>query len=325
MKLAFHHDNLSFRGTTTAIFDYAYYNQKILNNDSIICYNKSILTVGNDENFSKKTDIVNLFKSNFDVIEYESKLELISELDKRNCDTVYTLKAGFNDGNIVECKRNLIHATFNFYQPHGDVYAYVSHWLSETASGGSCPVVPHIVDLKQTGFINIKPQLGISQEKIILGRYGGFDQFDIPMVYEIINFIVSFDPTIVFLFVNTRKFIDHPNVKFLDPILTKQEKINFILSCDAMIHARSDGESFGLSICEFLALNKPVISFGGGRDKNNVNLLSKYGMIYNNQYELLECIMKVKHKQFNNVDQIVVPFSPDRVMQQFNDVFLQRL
>ena len=325
MKLAFHHDNLSFRGTTTAVFDYAYYNEKLLNNDSIICYNKSILNAGDDENFSKKYDIVELFKSNFDVIEYESKLDLISKLDARNCDTVYTLKAGFNDGNIVEGKKNLIHATFNFYQPHGNVYAYVSDWLSKTASGGSCPVVPHIVDLKQTGFINIRRKLGISEDKIIFGRYGGFDQFDIGMVYEMINFIVSFDPTLVFLFVNTRKFIDHPNVHFLSPILTKQEKIDFISSCNAMIHARSDGESFGLSICEFLALNKPVISFGGGRDKNNVDLLSKYGMIYNNQYELLDCVMKVKYNQYSNVSYIVDQFSPEYVMGKFNDVFLKGL
>jgi glycosyltransferase involved in cell wall biosynthesis len=106
--------------------------------------------------------------------------------------------------------------------------------------------------------------------------------------------------------------------------LTKQEKINFISGCDAMLHARSDGESFGLSICEFLSLNKPVISFGGGRDKNNVSLLNKFGMIYNNQYELLECIMKVKYRLYgNSISSIVDKFSAETVMEQFDKVFLQ--
>lgn len=327
MKVAFHRDNLSFRGTTTAVFDYAYYNQKLLNNDSIICYNKLLLTDhNNDENFSKKQEIVDLYKSNFDVIEYNSVDELHIELNKRDCNNVYSLKAGFNDGTCLTGKRNLVHATFNFYQPHGDVYAYVSNWLSETASNNSCPVVPHIVDLKGEYVTDIRSKLNIDKDKIVFGRYGGFDQFDIGMVNEIIQFILSFDANIVFLFVNTRKFIDHPNVIFLPSIITKQDKIDFILSCDSMIHARSDGESFGLAICEFLSLNKPVISFGGGRDKNNVNLLNPYGMIYNNQYELLECIMKVKYNLYNTlnpISNIVEEFSPEKVMLQFNDIFLR--
>ena len=39
MKIAFHLDNLSLRGTTTAILDYAKYNEELLNNKSIICFN----------------------------------------------------------------------------------------------------------------------------------------------------------------------------------------------------------------------------------------------------------------------------------------------
>jgi len=90
-----------------------------------------------------------------------------------------------------------------------------------------------------------------------------------------------------------------------------------------MIHARSDGESFGLSICEFLFHNKPTISFGGGRDKNNVELLNNYGLIYNNQYQLLENIFKLKHKKYNNCyGCIVKEYSPINVMEKFDRVFL---
>ena len=156
-----------------------------------------------------------------------------------------------------------------------------------------------------------------------MGRYGGYDQFDIKFVHDTINFIVNFDPSFVFLFVNTRKFIEHPNVIFLDPIITKQEKTDFILACDAMIHARSDGESFGLSICEFLNCNKPVISFGQGRDKNNVELLSQYNLIYNNQYELLCNIFKLKYGLLRgDYSQITNSFSPENVMKKFQEVFL---
>ena len=38
MNIAFWDNGLCERGTTTALFDYAFYNQKILNNKSYIFY-----------------------------------------------------------------------------------------------------------------------------------------------------------------------------------------------------------------------------------------------------------------------------------------------
>lgn len=323
MKICFHLDNLSLRGTTTAILDYAHYNQTILNNESIIAYDEVLLSDDRDQNFSKRFEIADSFKRDFDTIKYKTKEDLKLELDNRDCDHIYFLKSGFVDHNYVEGKKNLIHCVFNFYQPHGHRYAYVSDWLSESASGGKCQAVPHIVSLPDTKNLDLRSKLNISKDKIVIGRYGGFEQFDIRFVHEIINFVVNSDPCFVFVFVNTKKFIEHPNVIFLDPIIEKNEKSDFILSCDAMIHARSDGESFGLSICEFLFLNKPVISFGGGRDKNNVRLLQDCGLIYNNQYELLQSIFKLKYNMFNlNYSDIVAKFSPQVVMKKFEEVFL---
>ena len=44
MKIAFHDNCLSVRGTTVAIFNYAYWTRKYLNIEPIIIYNKSLLT-----------------------------------------------------------------------------------------------------------------------------------------------------------------------------------------------------------------------------------------------------------------------------------------
>ena len=41
MKIAFWDNCLCERGTSVSLFDYAYYNQTILNNQSIILYNKT--------------------------------------------------------------------------------------------------------------------------------------------------------------------------------------------------------------------------------------------------------------------------------------------
>jgi len=322
MKIGFHLENLTVRGTTVAVRDYAYYNKTLLNNESMFFYNKSILD-NNDINCNNKWDIFNDIKNNYDIIEYADIPHLEEIAKKYECDYVYFMKSGINDNIWLKNTKSLIHCVFNFYQPHGYKYAYISDWLATAASANKCLSVPYIVTLPNKQINNWRYKLQIKKDSVIIGRYGGFDQFDIEFVKQLISFIITHDNTIIFVFVNTRKFIDHPNVIFVDSITEKQDKTDFILSCDAMIHARSDGESFGLSIGEFLYHNKPVISFGSGRDKNNVQLLSSSGLIFYNQYQLLELIFKLKYKLLNkNYRKLVKQFSPENVMFKFNEVFL---
>lgn len=321
-KIAFYFNNLSLRGTTVATLDYAKYNKQILGNESIIVYPKHLLLQDDDQNYSKRFEIINFFKSNYQTIEYNDKNELIKNLDNIGCNYIYSLKAGYQNEVWFEGKINLVHTVFNYFDPHGK-YAYISDWLSKEASGDSIPVVPHIVDLPKNKTESFRDKYNISKDKIVIGRHGGLDQFDINFVHETVSFLVNHDPSFIFVFVNTKKFIDHPSVLFIDPIIDLQDKSNFIIDCDAMIHARSDGESFGLSICEFLFHNKPVLSYGLGRDKNNVSLLKDTGLIYFNKYELLENLFKLKYNMLNNnYYKLVEQFSPENVMKKFKEVFL---
>lgn len=327
MKICFNFDNLTLRGTTTAIIDYAFYNEKILGNKSIISYPKDRLNESYDSNYSKRFEIVEQLKKSYEVIEYAGIDQLEKTLNSIQCDHIYFLKAGFKDHYYIPGKQNLIHCVFNHYDPHGEKYAYVSEWLGEE---NKSPYVPHIVKLPDYQKTDLRKLLNISEERIVVGRYGGFDQFDFDFVKNTVAFIAQNDPNFIFVFVNTRKFIEHPNVFFLDPILLPQEKTDFIKSCDLMLHARSDGESFGLSICEFLYHNKPVFTCGLGRDKNNIKLLEKSGSVYHNQYELIDLLFKYKYdinfkenyQRFGSYKQIVDQFSPEEVMKKFNEVFL---
>ena len=52
MKIAFHQPHLSERGTTVAMFDYAYYNEVLLNNESII------ITQKNHQHTNENMDII---------------------------------------------------------------------------------------------------------------------------------------------------------------------------------------------------------------------------------------------------------------------------
>ena len=68
----------------------------------------------------------------------------------------------------------------------------------------------------------------------------------------------------------------------LEKIIDKHKKVKFINTCDAMLWARSGGETFGLSIAEFSIKNKPVFCADVGSRahmsflKNKASILFKF-------------------------------------------------
>ena len=115
--IVFFDRQINERGTSVCTYDYAHFNETILGNKSIIASYKNAPLTTYDK-----------FKSRFgDIL----LVDHFSELDKIQCDYVYDQKFGFNDGNISKNAKNLIHCAFESYEPHGDVYAYVSKWLAD--------------------------------------------------------------------------------------------------------------------------------------------------------------------------------------------------
>jgi glycosyltransferase involved in cell wall biosynthesis len=321
MKIAFQTNTICHRGTTVAILDYAKYNQEILGNESIIVYPTNFSDSGVSSDSLTQQDVLVEVKKQFTVIGYTSLAELDKIVEDNNVDATYFIKGGFNDGLVTTKSKNLIHAVFQANQPHGDKYVYISEWLSDYVSNGKIDFVPHIVDLPKTKQTNFREKLGIDKNKIVVGRIGGLHQFDVPFVLETIAQFAYKNLDYVFVFVNTFKFVNLPNVIFIDPIIDEQEKTDFILSCDAMIHGRSDGESFGLAICEGLFHNKPVFCFNGGRDKHHITLLKDSGLLYNNAIELRDMLLNVKLYN-KNYSKLVEKFNPHTVMEKFKTVFL---
>jgi hypothetical protein len=120
----------------------------------------------------------------------------------------------------------------------------------------------------------------------VFGRHGGQDQFDIGYVQTTVEEIARTNSSIYFLFMNIDSFIDHPQVIFLpgntDPLL----KSSFINTCDAMIHARGIGESFGLACGEFSMHNKPVITYALSPQRNHIDTLGSKAILYKGPEEL---------------------------------------
>jgi len=243
---------------------------------------------------------------------------LESKIDKEKIDLAYFINGGVKEDLPTNC-RTAVHAVFQNNDPHGDRYAYISKWLSDEMSQGQIPYVPHIVNLPApTG--DYKEALGISEDKTVIGRLGGYYTFDIKEVKDTIKKHLSMSDKFVFLFVGTEPFISHPNVKFINEIHNPQKKSNYINTCDAMIHARTRGESFGLSIAEFLSLNKPVIAWNGGHDKNHLEMLKNSNTLYNNEDDLLYILNNIKDIN-EEWSERVSEYTPETVMKKFKQVF----
>ena len=90
-----------------------------------------------------------------------------------------------------------------------------------------------------------------------------------------------------------------------------------------MLHARADGESFGLAICEALYLNKPVLAWESGSDLHHTMVLENSGALYNqgNVFEKLMNVRDLVGKE--DWSKRVAQFAPDQVMKKFDQVFLR--
>lgn len=317
MKILFHTNSLNYRGTTVAVDDYARYNQDILGNESVIAYCK---TSGQEKDMGNEPAVIEALEKKFKVVGYRAGF-LEEKIDQEKIDLAYMIDSGQYKPTPKNVK-TAVHAVFQFNEPHGDRYAYISEWLSQEMTGGQLPWVPHMIDLPSPTK-NFRSHLGIRDDQIVVGRIGGYFTFDIAFVKSLVKSLVIEVDKFVFLFVGTQPFINHPNVKFINEIHDKQKKSNFIESCDVMLHARQRGESFGLAIAEFLSLNKPVLAWNNGLDKNHLIMLKESGTLYNNTLELKDMLFNIESlKKQEDWTKRIREFNPETVIKKFKDVFL---
>lgn len=311
-NVAFHSNQLGIRGTEVALYDYAHYNETILGNKSYIV---------SDANSNLET--LKKFQNRFDVFLYNKFEDCSSFIKDKKITNGYFIKAGDNDGKLFPGTINAIHAVFQNKDVHGDRYAYVSEWLAKKMDMPN-DYVPHIVWLP-TPTQNYRKKLNIPEGNIVLGRHGGYNDFDLPFVTSAIYEIAKLRTDITFLFMNTKPFCsDLPNIIYVNGTYNLQNKANFINTCDYMIHARQHGESFGLAIGEFLFNDKPVISWKGGLDSNHLIVLGDKGLWYNDYSSVFDLLSNLKPSSHveGTYKHLVDSFTPKSVMRRFNDLFL---
>jgi|UniRef100_A0A6C0IZU9 hypothetical protein len=305
--IAFHSEKICLRGTTVSLYDYAFYNEKILGNRSIIITSKN----GHGESVLHK--FINKFPIKFYSDEHDIE-DLIAD-----CDIFYTIRYG-NRGYLPQHIKTCVHCVFDLSEPHGDVYAVVSKTLANKF--GIDTYVPHMIGLKKSiNQCNLRKTLKIPENSVVFGRHGGPDTFDLNFVKSAIINVINIKPEVHFIFVNTPVFYNHTRIHHIDKIVDMDEKNRFICSCDAMIHAQSLGETFGIAIGEFSVNNKPIISYNGEVWNDHYkNILQDNALWYNNEDECY-ILLNFNPNNFKNKDlNCYKDYSPEKVMIEFKKV-----
>lgn len=350
MRVAFHSGYLGFRGTEVALMDYAWGNRAMLGNESLFLLPWREGAEAHPVTAAMgKIAPVRFYRN-------EDEREVI--LREEKTDFFYCVKNGFNDGVYSRRVPTGVHAIFRESEFHGDVYAYVSPWLAEVMAYGQTPWVPHMVrlaeevgdlrgrDVGQTGGRwsvagdrraedgDSWSELGIPTEAAVFGRHGGDDSFDIPWVQATVVETARNHPGIWFLFLNTREFAGAaglPNIRFLPATADPVRKKRFLNTCDAMLHGRQRGETFGLSCLEFAMLGKPVLTYADSPERAHLEILGEAAVRYRNAQDLRKfledrsrwLVAGGRRAEDGGPMGKFKDYQPEAVMRKFEQVFLQ--
>jgi hypothetical protein len=313
--VAFDAGHLLERGTDVALYDYALGNEEILGNRSwILCPSRADVSA------------LDKFRARFSVFLWRDRRDLEELL--RPVDLYYAIDHGARPAEPrprPKHGKTAVHCVFECKEPHGDIYAAVSDWVADHRGDKSAPrvpVVPHMVWLPAVDG-DLRERLGIPRDATVLGRHGGPSTFDIPFAHEEVARAVLAREDLWFVFLNTKPFCaPHPRIVHLPTIIDMREKARFIATCDAMLHARREGETFGLSCAEFSIRDKPVITWSLSPDRSHIETLGNKGIYYRDAEGLRRILARFRpvHGDFNA---FYPRFSPENVMRQFDEVFLQ--
>lgn len=316
-RIFFQANQLSVRGTEIALYDYAHYNQRLLGNTSVIAYDTTSAV--------NNAAVIKKFEAAFEVHPYKNIGDINSIIKTTQADLMYRLRLGSGPQVLAQHIPTMVHEVFpvSANQFHGAACAFVSPWLSRTYSNGKIPAVSHMVDLPATRE-NLRHELGIPSEATVFGCHGGTDSFDIPFAKYCVKHALEQRRDLYFIFLNIAPFLQHPRAIFLPANTDLIYKTMFINACDAMLHARKRGESFGLACAEFSVRNKPVLTYALSGERNHIDILGARAILYAGPKTLLKNLLGFDrhHSATKDWDAYSANFSPEKIMRSFQQHFI---
>ena len=321
MKIGFHANQLSERGCELALYDYCKFSRLFLGFEPVVFYGKN--------NPANDLSVIRRFEEEFDVFAYDHFSTVDDQISKRSIDLFYAIKGGEVDHIYSKRVPTMVHAVFaqSPLEVHGSAYAFISEWLSRKCSACLIPAVPFIVHQAcSPDPLALRVALGIPRSATVFACYGGSGSFDLSFVSQIsMPAVLSKRPDVHFLFMNIRPFINHPRVHFLPRSTDLRYKESFVAASDAMLHARRQGESFGLACAEFSAQSKPIFAYRFTPDRHPQFILRDAIQLYSGPDDLLSKLLAFSRDSIPpvGVDAYLRRYSPEIVMEAFDRHLIQ--
>lgn len=306
MKIGFLTNHISYGGTEVALYDYAHFNETLLGNKSIILTRDMRNT---------HSEIYDKFICRFPVLYITHQSDIDRIVVEHQLDCLYVIKSGEVDWFYTDKCKTIIQCVFTTLQQHGTIYCAISDSLNKLY-GTNIPVLPHMIRV-DNHIDSYRNELGIPEDAIVIGRYGSYDSFDIPFVYSAIVELLKKYPNMYFLCMNTKEFANHPRIVYLPRTTDLYVKRKFINTCYVMLHARTRGETFGLSCGEFAVCKKPIITYSQSPENAHIEILGNQCVQYATKEELLDIFDSEKWR-IDMSDNGYLQFTPEHVMSIFD-------
>ena len=313
MRVSFDGGRLNERGVAVALYDYAFHARALLGVEPVVLHDSS---EGVDAEQAAR------FAAAFPLHAYRDAPERARLIEAARVDVAYALKTRRPRYPQSPCGRTAVHEVFGFFDPHGDAYAYISPWMAQTAAAGRYPAVPHIVDPPAPQG-DLRAAYGVPADAVVMGRHGGPDQLDVPFVAAALADALAARRDLWVMLLNTNPILRHERVVHVPRRPDRAGVADFVASCDAGLNARRGGEAFGLAIAEFLAQDKPVFVWEGGRDRHHLALIDDPAFRFRTRADLTRALVGFspgpgRGRWRGRVE----PFAPEAVMRRFAEVFL---
>ena len=121
---------------------------------------------------------------------------------------------------------------------------------------------------------------------------------------------------------NTYEFSTDPHIIYISGTTNMKIKRMFINTCDALIHAREGGETFGLVCGEFAMALKPVITYSNSHERNHIDTLGDKAVLYKDYETVYKILDEFEKNKYDMRDNGFLFYNPENIMRIFDQVYL---
>ena len=142
---------------------------------------------------------------------------------------------------------------------------------------------------------------------MVFGWYGGHDAWDDNATPVVLHVASQRRNDVYFLFQNFKDdaqllLQENPNIISLPVDSGLINKKRFILTCDAFLHTRTLGETFGLAVAEFSILQRPIITKRHPLHRFHLDILQGDCYTYGSMPELKTLLLSLNEANLRRRD-----------------------